>query len=454
MTDEIRFAALCGMLGYGYPLSSLDAALACSPAFIGVDAGSTDPGPYYLGTGTAFVKAAQVRRDLEPALCAAVRQAIPLIIGSAGGSGAAPHLAWFLDILRDIAADRRLHFRLAVIEADIPAPTVTAALRRGGLVPCGGAPTLRECEIAACSHIVAQMGTAPIIAALDAGANVIVAGRCCDTAIFAAPLIRRGADPALALHVAKIAECGTLCARPGGANDTLIGAVGADRFWVEPANPAKRCLPETVAAHSLYEQPDPNCFFEPEGKVDMSDCVFAPQGDRAVCVRGTRLLPADQPSIKLEGAARRGFRAISVAGVRDPGVIASFAEIEAGVTRSVAAGLQGTIAPAEYSLRFLRYGLDGVTQRCAVPNGRPPEEMGVVIEVIAPTQERADTVLALARSTALHQHFEGRKTTAGNLAFPFSPSDFQGGPVYEFVVYHLMRVADERAMFPIRLEQL
>jgi len=77
-----------------------------------------------------------------------------------------------------------------------------------------------------------------------------------------------------------------------------------------------------------------------------------------------------------------------------------------------------------------------------------------MIEAIGPTQELADTVLSLARSTALHQHFSGRKTTAGNLAFPFSPSDFSGGAVYEFSVYHLMETDDPNALFPITFEDL
>jgi hypothetical protein len=63
-------------------------------------------------------------------------------------------------------------------------------------------------------------------------------------------------------------------------------------------------------------------------------------------------------------------------------------------------------------------------------------------------------VLKLARSTALHQHYDGRKTTAGNLAFPFSPSDFRAGPVYEFAVYHLMQVPDLDTLFPVEFTEV
>ena len=66
--------------------------------------------------------------------------------------------------------------------------------------------------------------------------------------------------------------------------------------------------------------------------------------------------------------------------------------------------------------------------------------MGIVIEAVAPTQEAADTLLSVTRSTLLHYGYPGRISTAGNLAFPFSPSDVAVGDVYEFSVYHLMEI--------------
>ena len=45
--------------------------------------------------------------------------------------------------------------------------------------------------------------------------------------------------------------------------------------------------------------------------------------------------------------------------------------------------------------------------------------------------------------------YEGRISTAGNLAFPFSPSDCHVGEVFEFNVYHLLKVADPVSLFPI-----
>jgi len=450
MSQEVRYLSLCGLLGYGYPAESLRRGLAARPDFVGVDAGSTDPGPYYLGSGKGFAGPGQVRADLEPALIEAVRGGLPLVVGTAGGSGAASHVDAFLEILHSICGQNDLHFRLATIRSDVSADLVLDALDRGLIAPCGPSGELTAPRVQACGRIVAQMGTGPIIQALEAGADVVVAGRCCDTAVFAALPILRGLDPALSLHCAKIAECGTLCARPGGANDSLLCSVREDHFIVEPVNPQKRCFIDSVAAHSLYEQPDPLCFYEPEGKVDLSGCMFEPHGVRGVKVSGTRLEAPTVPTIKLEGAALRGYRAISIAGVRDPRVIAQIDEIEQQVRQSVEASVVGRQG---HSLRLLKYGLDAVTGPREIRPNDAPREIGIVIEAVAPTQELADEIVALARSTALHQHFEGRKTTAGNLAFPFSPSDLQGGPVYEFSVYHLMQAPEPEALFSLTLEE-
>ncbi len=68
--------------------------------------------------------------------------------------------------------------------------------------------------------------------------------------------------------------------------------------------------------------------------------------------------------------------------------------------------------------------------------------------MLAPTQELANALCASVRSTFMHYGYEGRKATAGNLAFPFAPSDSPFGAVYAFSVYHLMDVESPTALFP------
>ena len=42
-----------GALGLGFDSDALDAGVAAAPDIIAIDGGSTDSGPYYLGTGTS-----------------------------------------------------------------------------------------------------------------------------------------------------------------------------------------------------------------------------------------------------------------------------------------------------------------------------------------------------------------------------------------------------------------
>ena len=71
-----------------------------------------------------------------------------------------------------------------------------------------------------------------------------------------------------------------------------------------------------------------------------------------------------------------------------------------------------------------------------------------MFEVLASTQELANAICANVRSTYLHYGYPNRKSSAGNLAFPFAPSDVEFGPVYEFSIYHLMEIHSN----PFRLE--
>ena len=45
-------------------------------------------------------------------------------------------------------------------------------------------------------------------------------------------------------------------------------------------------------------------------------------------------------------------------------------------------------------------------------------------------------------------------TTAGNMAYPFSPFGIPVGPAYRFNVYHLMPVANPLECFPVRFEEI
>ena len=138
MKKVLRYLSLCGLLGYGYSPVSLKNALEQELDFVGVDAGSTDPGPYYLGSGKGFVKRLQVKRDLALILPEIKKRRIPLIIGSAGGSGAKPHVESVLEIISEICREQSLSFRTAVIYSDLS----TEFMKRLPMDTCSAAEAL------------------------------------------------------------------------------------------------------------------------------------------------------------------------------------------------------------------------------------------------------------------------------------------------------------------------
>jgi hypothetical protein len=154
--------------------------------------------------------------------------------------------------------------------------------------------------------------------------------------------------------------------------------------------------------------------------------------------------------VKLEGARRTGFRSISIAGTRDPIMIGGIDAILATVTQQVQAMSGGK---TRGRMHVHVYGRDGVMGPTEPVKQTRSHELGIVIESVAPTQEEADTLTSVTRSTLLHYGYPGRIATAGNLAFPFSPSDIRAGEVYEFSVYHLMDL-DDPADFPLEVVEL
>ncbi|HHY15668.1 MAG TPA: DUF1446 domain-containing protein [Firmicutes bacterium] len=445
--NELRILSPTAILGYGFPLASFQAGLARRPHVIAVDAGSTDPGPYYLGSGQSFTQRSAVKRDLRYLIEAALDHKIPLIIGTAGGSGAKPHVEWNLEIVQEVLQELGRVAQLAVIYSDIDPNLVIEKLKKGEVQPLGPVSELTENEVRAAEHIVAQMGTEPIIEALEQGAEIVLAGRAYDPTVFAALPILKGYDQALALHLGKILECAAIAANPGSGSDCLFGTLTKDSFILEAPNPQRECTRLSIAAHTLYEKSNPYILPGPGGSLDLTNTVFQQLEGGKVRVSGTTFVPTENYYIKLEGAKLVGYRTISIAGVRDPIMISQIDDVVCGVKERVADNFQEL---RDYHLHVHCYGKNGVMGELE-PTPVAGHELGLVIEAVGPTQEVADTICSFARSTLLHYGYPGRKSTAGNLAFLYSPSDVSAGAVYQFNVHHLMQVADPKSTFPMKM---
>ncbi len=446
---EFTILSPTAILGYGFPLSSFKEGLRRLPDAIAVDAGSTDPGPYYLGAGASFTGRDSVKRDLGLMLEASAANKIPVLIGSAGGSGGEPHLTRDVDLVMEIAREKGLHFKMAVIHAEVDREIVRDSLRRNRVKPLGPVPPLEEKELDDTVRIVGQMGVEPLSGALEAGAQVVIAGRAYDPSVFAAPAVRSGYRPGPAIHMGKILECGAIAATPGSGSDCLLGRIGAGYFEVETLNPARVCTVTSVAAHTLYEKSDPVYLPLPGGCLDLKRTRFEQVADNRVRVTGSRFIPSQKYTVKLEGVKKAGFRTVTIAGCRDPVLIREIDKVIEAVRERTRDNFESRVG--DYSINFKVYGKNGVMGPLEPLLDTVSHELGIVIEVIGKTQETADTICSFARSTMLHSSYPGRKATAGNLAFPFSPSEFRGGEVFNYNIYHLMEVADPFELFPMEI---
>ncbi len=270
--------------------------------------------------------------------------------------------------------------------------------------------------------------------------------------MFAATPILNGFDAGLSIHMGKILECGAIAAEPGSGSDVMLGTLRKDHFIVEPMNPARKCTVKSVAAHSLYEASDPWHLHEPGGVVNLDGVSFKQETDRSVMITGSRFSPDRIYRIKLEAAELVGYRTISIAGIRDPGAIEHLDEILQQARKRTTEQFSD-FKPDEWSLYFHVYGKNGVMGPLETETFRG-HEVGLLIESIAATQQQASSICFFAHALILHYGFPGRRSTAGNLAFPFSPQDIPVGPVHRFSMYHLMEVDDPLEYFPIETEEV
>ncbi len=455
-TDEIRIFSATGMLGAGFRESSLERALTWDPHVLGCDAGSTDGGALALGTATPHHSRPTTERDLRLLLRAGRAAKIPVIIGSAGSGGCDDHVEWMLDIVRDIARDEDLSFRLAAIYTEQSKDYLKERLDAGQIRRLSSNVDEMSTElIDRATHIVGAAGIEPYVEALEGGADVIIGGRSTDTAIFASfPSWRGGFDEGAIWHAAKILECGAACAENRLFGDAMFCRLRPDHFLIEPPASELRVTPTSVASHSFYETVHPYLMPEPSGTIDMGGASYTMDGDRAVRVEGSAFHPADEYTIKLEGAELVGYQSFAIGGIRDPVIIA---QIRPYLTEAAARSKQrvqeilGTEIAQAYHLNFRLYGIDGVMGPLEPEKDTVPKEIGVLIEVTAPTQDLANEILRAVRKGLMHQSVKEYSGSITSLAFPTS-AEYNRGAIYRFSLNHVVHPEKPEDMFRLNYE--
>lgn len=446
--------ALSGLAhGRGIDREALQQALSYDPDFVGIDTGSTDPGPYWLGSGENQYPSRAVVKEILRTLLTEVRAAdVPLIIGSAATAGAQPHVDWLEEVVREVSVEEGLSYDLATIYSDVGPSYLADKIDGGETTPLDDAEPLSRETVADAERVVANMGPEPMIEALDRGADVVLAGRASDVSIFSAIPIAEGLDAGLAMHLAKTVECGGMVIKPD--RGLVIGEVTDDYFRVRPADPEKYTDPLTIASHLLYESADPYVFTEPLGTFDTRECTYQQVDGNAVEVRNTAFSPADQYTVKLEGAREVGHRCVAMNGIRDPILVDRIDHVLADSEEWIEGkAAEMGLADEEYHVTVNVYGKDAVMGD-REPTPDPAHEVGVFTDVVAPTEDDAFALSHLLSAHMLHGTFPGRKCTAGNTATATSPGNVTGEKAYEFNIWHTIAVDDPLEPFEIGVDAL
>lgn len=434
---EVCVLAVSGMLGSSFDEKAFMQALEYNPDMIGCDSGSSDSGPYYLGVGKPRMNRKAVKRDLRLMITEGVKRNIPVLVGSAGTAGADPNVDWMVEIVKEIAREEEINFRLAEIKTEVSAEQLREYIKEGKLHPLDSAPDFGEEDLESLVRCVSVIGVEPYIKAIEEGAQVIIAGRSSDTAIYAAVPAMYGLNNGYAWHAGKVLECGTLATVFEKAHGSMLGWVREDSVSIEPGNLEMAVSPTSVASHTLYENSDPFYFYEPGGVMITTDSTYEAESDRRVKIRGTRF--EKQPyRIKLEGVKLEGYRRAVIAGVEDPLILRQLDEwLEECIRAAQEKIMNGMgLSKEDYKIRYIVYG-----------NPRDPDtdRVGVLFDILANNEADADGIISNVWHTALHVPIKEWVGGQSQTAFPFSPPDLttkQGGANYSFCLNHVIELDD------------
>ena len=243
------------------------------------------------------------------------------VVSNAGGVNPAACAA----ALAKLADEAGVKLKIAIVEGDDVLPRI-AALRAAGVREMFSGAELPQKILSANAYL----GAIPIVRALAAGADVVITGRCVDSAVALGPLMYefgwrendfdRLASGSLAGH---IIECG--CQATGG----LFTDWDSVPRWEDIGYPILEChadgsfvvtkAPGTgglvsravVAEQMLYEMGDPGAYVLPDVVCDLSGVEIAELGPDRVRVSAARGL-APTPTYKVCATYPDGYRCTAI----------------------------------------------------------------------------------------------------------------------------------------------
>lgn len=399
-----------------------------------------DGGPAYLGSGETPPPGED---DLAPAILGAREAGIPFVFSLGGRAGADVHVAPYLELLDRIAERDGRPIRAAFVRGEIEKDYIRAKIHEGvALRRLVDTPRLSEVlteqELDEAIRLQAQMGPEPLIEGLklyEAGeVDGVLAGRALDLAVHMAYPLSKGFSLAASAHMAKVIECGGLVCDPPNPFGAVIAELSRDgSFTVRSADPTERCTVKSVASHALYERQNPFVEENPGGALDIARASYEQLDERTVRCAGAVWSPSPY-TVKVEGVRSLGHETILFAFVREPDLVA---QLDSYVAEQVQRGRERVIADGLVAADSFR-----VVVRTLRPDGAGGRSAAILLRVVAPDPVSSFKVANTVRGQLTHGNYEGRKTTAGNLAFPLSKAFVPTGEAYVFNVWHLLPLED------------
>lgn len=433
------------------PLEKDSFLLGCAekPDFIVADAGSCDMGPRPLGADQHVSLEAWQRHDLEVMLVQSRKLGVPMIVGSASDTGTDRGVDQFVRLIREIAAEHRLApFKLAAIYAEQSLDELKRRVAGGARIEgLDGRPDADLATLGRTSRVVAVMNAEPIRAALAAGADVVIAGRSSDCALFAAPLLNAGFSPGISYYTGKLMECASFCAEPYMGKESILGRVEGEAVEVTAMHPQQRCTPASLGSHAMYERTNPYREDVAGGHIDMTNCRYEQVGPKTTRASGQVFVEAPTCKVKLEGAGKVGERRLAIVGIRDPHTIQLIDKAIAWAKGKIAERF-GPIGQG-YDVFYHLYGRNAVMKDLDPAPEMKPHELGIVVEAVHRDAGQAAEIAALAARNLFYARLPETKGTAGAAAL-MSDEILIGEAAYEWTLNHVIEVKSPMELFRTR----
>jgi hypothetical protein len=258
-----------------------------------------------------------VTMTMKPLAREIARRRIKVVTNAGGVNPGACRAA-----LAAVFAEAGVDLKIAVVEGDDLVDQADELRRRGVREMSTGAPLPETL-----ASVNAYLGAFPIAAALGAGADVVITGRCVDSAIALGPLIHefgwkntdydRHAAGSLAGHVI---ECGAQAT--GGIFTDWRSVEGWDRMGFpiaecrpdgsfeisKPPGTGGLVSPATIGEQIVYEVGDPSSYVLPDVVCDFSQVRLVQSGPDRVRVSGAKGRPPTS-SYKVSATYADGYRA-------------------------------------------------------------------------------------------------------------------------------------------------